>query len=109
VSKTLFPPELHSFSESPSRRILECSSGGEHPGSGGHRENTHARQTHHGQPAGRRHRGGEEFLRRQAAYEGALALGYEIVHPMSTETWGVRRFLVRAPDGNVINIVHHAD
>ncbi len=45
----------------------------------------------------------------QAAYEEALASGYEIVHPISTETWGVRRFLVRAPDGNVINIVHHAD
>ena len=45
----------------------------------------------------------------QAAYEEALASGYEIVHPISTETWGVRRFLVRAPDGNVINIVLHAD
>ena len=45
----------------------------------------------------------------QAAYDEALASGYEIVHPISTESWGVRRFLVRAPDGNVINIVHHAD
>jgi catechol 2,3-dioxygenase-like lactoylglutathione lyase family enzyme len=40
-----------------------------------------------------------------AAYEDALARGYEIVHPLTTETWGVRRFLVRAPDGNVINVV----
>ena len=44
-----------------------------------------------------------------AAYEEALALGYEIVHPLTTETWGVRRFLVRAPDGNVVNVVQHAD
>jgi hypothetical protein len=36
-------------------------------------------------------------------------LGYEIVHPLSTEAWGLRRFFVRAPDGNVINIVNHRD
>ena len=36
-------------------------------------------------------------------------LGYEIVKPIATEPWGVRRFLVRAPDGNVINIVNHRD
>ena len=44
-----------------------------------------------------------------AAYEEAQKLGYEIVHPMTTEPWGVRRFFVRAPDGNVINIVSHRD
>ncbi len=43
------------------------------------------------------------------AYEEAQELGYEIVHPMTTEPWGVRRFFVRAPDGNVINIVSHQD
>jgi catechol 2,3-dioxygenase-like lactoylglutathione lyase family enzyme len=43
------------------------------------------------------------------AYEQALALGYEIVHPLTTEPWGVRRFFVRAPDGNVLNIVQHRD
>ena len=43
------------------------------------------------------------------AYEEAQRLGYEIVHPITTEAWGVRRFLVRAPDGNVINIVRHRD
>jgi predicted enzyme related to lactoylglutathione lyase len=43
------------------------------------------------------------------AYEQAQRLGYEIVHPISTEPWGVRRFFVRAPDGNVINIVKHRD
>ena len=42
-----------------------------------------------------------------AAYAEALALGYEIVHPLTTEEWGVRRFLVRAPDGNVVNVVAH--
>jgi predicted enzyme related to lactoylglutathione lyase len=44
-----------------------------------------------------------------AAYPEAQKLGYEIVHPMSTEAWGLRRFFVRAPDGNVINIVNHRD
>lgn len=44
-----------------------------------------------------------------AAWEEAQELGYEIVHPLTTESWGVRRFLVRAPDGNVINIVAHRD
>ncbi|MGI8939733.1 MAG: VOC family protein [Iamia sp.] len=43
------------------------------------------------------------------AYEEAQRLGYEIVHPITTEPWGVRRFLVRAPDGNVLNIVRHRD
>lgn len=42
-----------------------------------------------------------------AAYEDAVARGLDIVHPLTTETWGVRRFLVRSPDGTVVNIVHH--
>lgn len=42
-----------------------------------------------------------------SAYQEALSLGYDIVHPLTTEAWGVRRFLVRAPDGTVVNIVHH--
>jgi catechol 2,3-dioxygenase-like lactoylglutathione lyase family enzyme len=45
----------------------------------------------------------------QAAYEEAKKLGYEIVHPLTTEAWGVRRFLVRAPDGNVVNVVGHGE
>jgi catechol 2,3-dioxygenase-like lactoylglutathione lyase family enzyme len=44
-----------------------------------------------------------------AAYEEARQLGYEIVYPLTTEPWGVRRFFVRAPDGNVLNIVAHRD
>ncbi|WP_067859441.1 VOC family protein [Nocardia shimofusensis] len=44
-----------------------------------------------------------------AAYEEARRRGYEIVHPLTTEEWGVRRFFVRAPDGTVVNIVAHHD
>lgn len=44
----------------------------------------------------------------EAAYDEARQLGYEIVHPLTTEAWGVHRFFVRAPDGTVINIVNHA-
>jgi len=44
-----------------------------------------------------------------AAYQEARRRGYEIVRPLATEPWGVRRFLVRAPDGNVLNIVQHRD
>lgn len=43
------------------------------------------------------------------AYEEAKRRGYEIVHRLTDEAWGVRRFLVRAPDGNVINLVSHRD
>lgn len=42
-----------------------------------------------------------------AAYADARRRGYEIVHPLTTEEWGVRRFLVRAPDGTVVNVVAH--
>ena len=42
-----------------------------------------------------------------AAYREAQERGYEIVHPLTTEDWGVHRFFVRAPDGNVLNIVGH--
>lgn len=41
------------------------------------------------------------------AYADARRRGYEIVHPLTDEAWGVRRFFVRAPDGNVLNIVQH--
>jgi len=44
-----------------------------------------------------------------AAYAEAQQHGFEIVHPLTTEPWGVRRFFVRAPDGTVINILHHHD
>ncbi len=40
----------------------------------------------------------------EAALEEAIRGGYEIVHPLTTEPWGVRRFFVRAPDGTVVNV-----
>ena len=43
------------------------------------------------------------------AYTEAKRRGYKIVHPITTEPWGIRRFLVQAPDGNVININSHED
>lgn len=43
------------------------------------------------------------------AYEEAVRRGYEIVHPLTEEQWGVHRFFVRAPDGNVINVTSHSD
>jgi catechol 2,3-dioxygenase-like lactoylglutathione lyase family enzyme len=44
-----------------------------------------------------------------AAYIEAQERGYEIVHPLTTEEWGVTRFFVRAPDGNILNVVQHRD
>ena len=43
-----------------------------------------------------------------AAFAEAQEQGIEIVHPLTDEEWGVRRFFVRAPDGNVFNIVAHS-
>jgi catechol 2,3-dioxygenase-like lactoylglutathione lyase family enzyme len=45
----------------------------------------------------------------EAAHSQAQQLGYEIVHPLTTEEWGVTRFFVRAPDGNVLNVVQDHD
>ena len=44
-----------------------------------------------------------------AAYSEARRHGYEIVHPLTTEEWGVTRFFVRAPDGNVLNVLQHRE
>lgn len=41
------------------------------------------------------------------AFDEAKSRGYEIVYPLTTEAWGVRRFFVRAPDGTLLNIVRH--
>jgi catechol 2,3-dioxygenase-like lactoylglutathione lyase family enzyme len=43
-----------------------------------------------------------------AAYARAIEAGAEVVHPLTDEPWGVRRFFVRDPDGNVLNILSHA-
>jgi catechol 2,3-dioxygenase-like lactoylglutathione lyase family enzyme len=45
----------------------------------------------------------------EAALSQAQQRGYEIVHPLTTEEWGVTRFFVRAPDGNVLNVVQQHD
>ena len=45
----------------------------------------------------------------EEAYEETKRRGFEIVHPLTTERWGIRRFFVRAPDGNVINVNSHKD
>ena len=42
-----------------------------------------------------------------AAYEEAQRRGCEIVHPITDEPWGIRRFFVRSPDGHVINVARH--
>jgi catechol 2,3-dioxygenase-like lactoylglutathione lyase family enzyme len=41
------------------------------------------------------------------AYALAVGEGAEIVHPLTDEPWGVRRFFVRDPDGHVINVLGH--
>lgn len=43
------------------------------------------------------------------AYAEARRNGFEIVHPLTEEKWGLRRFFVRAPDGQVINMTSHVD
>ena len=42
-----------------------------------------------------------------AAYAAALRAGAPIVHPLTDEDWGVRRFFVRDPDGHVVNVLSH--
>ena len=42
-----------------------------------------------------------------AAHAAARRLGCEIVHPLTDEPWGVRRFFVRDPTGKVLNILSH--
>jgi catechol 2,3-dioxygenase-like lactoylglutathione lyase family enzyme len=41
------------------------------------------------------------------AYDTARRMGCEIVHPLTDEAWGVRRFFVRAPNGSVVNVLTH--
>ncbi|MCP9271579.1 VOC family protein [Mycolicibacterium arenosum] len=43
-----------------------------------------------------------------AAYASAVAAGLEIVHPLSDEEWGVRRFFFADTSGNVVNVLSHA-
>jgi predicted enzyme related to lactoylglutathione lyase len=42
-----------------------------------------------------------------AAHAAAQRLGCDIVHPLTDEPWGVRRFFVRDPSGAVLNVLQH--
>jgi catechol 2,3-dioxygenase-like lactoylglutathione lyase family enzyme len=42
-----------------------------------------------------------------AVHAGAVALGYDVVHPLTDEPWGVRRFFVVEPGGLVLNFLGH--
>jgi catechol 2,3-dioxygenase-like lactoylglutathione lyase family enzyme len=42
-----------------------------------------------------------------AAYAAAQRMGCEVLHPLTDEPWGVRRFFVRDPGGKVLNILSH--
>jgi len=42
-----------------------------------------------------------------AAHGAAVTSGVEIVHPLSLEEWGVRRFFYRDSSGRVINVGSH--
>jgi catechol 2,3-dioxygenase-like lactoylglutathione lyase family enzyme len=44
-----------------------------------------------------------------AVHAIAVVRGLEIVHPLTTEPWGVRRFFVRDPNGVVINVMQHSN
>ena len=41
------------------------------------------------------------------AYAAMRKSGAKIVHPLTDEHWGVRRFFVRDPNGRVINVLGH--
>lgn len=41
------------------------------------------------------------------AHRAAVDAGWEIVHPLRDEPWGVRRFFVRDREGNVVNVLSH--
>jgi len=41
-------------------------------------------------------------------YEFVQSRGMKIVHPLTDEPWGVRRFFVVDPTGAVVNIMSHA-
>ena len=42
-----------------------------------------------------------------AVHALAVAAGYQVVHPLTDEPWGVRRFFVRDPTGAVVNVMSH--
>jgi catechol 2,3-dioxygenase-like lactoylglutathione lyase family enzyme len=42
-----------------------------------------------------------------AAYQAAVDADVRIVHPLSDEEWGVRRFFFADAAGNVVNVLSH--
>lgn len=42
-----------------------------------------------------------------AVHEALRTRGAEIVHRLTDEEWGVRRFFVRDPNGRVVNVLSH--
>jgi catechol 2,3-dioxygenase-like lactoylglutathione lyase family enzyme len=42
-----------------------------------------------------------------AVHKAVVAQGAEILHSLRDESWGVRRFFVRDPNGRVVNVVSH--
>ncbi len=42
-------------------------------------------------------------------YKKALAGNLEVVYPLKTEAWGVKRFFVKDPNGVTVNIMCHID
>jgi uncharacterized glyoxalase superfamily protein PhnB len=43
----------------------------------------------------------------EGVHDRLVERGYPVVHPLTTESWGVRRFFVEDPNGNVINVLSH--
>jgi catechol 2,3-dioxygenase-like lactoylglutathione lyase family enzyme len=44
-----------------------------------------------------------------AVHAAARRRNLEIVHPLTDESWGVRRFFVRDPNGTVVNVMGHRE
>jgi uncharacterized glyoxalase superfamily protein PhnB len=42
-----------------------------------------------------------------AVHAEAVRCGVELVHPLTDEPWGVRRFFVKDPNGVVLNVANH--
>jgi catechol 2,3-dioxygenase-like lactoylglutathione lyase family enzyme len=42
-----------------------------------------------------------------AVHAEAVRRGLEIVHPLTDEPWGIRRFFVKDPNGVVLNVARH--
>lgn len=48
-----------------------------------------------------------EVLDVDTFYQKAIELNLNIVYPITDESWGVRRFFVKEPNGGTLNIVSH--